>query len=204
MGSHFCYLTMWIGRIGGFILKRIVFISNEYGKQYASRSRYKSRNQLHSTYISRHLYLMRKLYHPHCGYLLLDRQAAPTECVKQSMLLQKYLLFPCASYQVPRGKIISPARTYLYNYHPAPRLLGFHSSSSSPSSSPNALRLRGIFFVFLRFFLPGPRYIHTYMRSDIVVLELSMCRRNMKDKHNTTHRDEQCWVPNSLLPFSKY
>lgn len=52
-------------------------------------------------------------------------------------------------------------------------------------------------------FLARPT-LHTYMRSDIVVLELSMCRRNMKDKHNTTHRDEQCWVPNSLLPFSKY
>ena len=96
VGSYFCYLTMWIGRIGGFILKRIVFISNE---STASNTRLevdlKVVTNYIKTYISRHLYLMRKLYHPHYGYLLFDRQAAPTECVKQSMLLQKYLLFPC-------------------------------------------------------------------------------------------------------------
>jgi len=100
----------------------------------------------------------------HCGYLLSNR--SQSHRMRQTIHVAPSICPLSASYF--RGGYVPPLINS--SYHPAPRLLGFHSSSSSdPSSSPNALRLRGIFFAFLRFFLPGPRYtVGVRARSDIL------------------------------------
>ena len=126
----------------------------------SKRSRYRVLTNKYSVYF---FYVMKKLYHDvaldthcimlrHCGYLLSNR--SQSHRTRQTIHVASSICPLSASYF--RGGYVPPPISS--SYHPAPRLLGFHSSSSSPSSSPNALRLRGIFFAFLRFFLPGPRY----------------------------------------------
>lgn len=131
----------------------------------SKRSRYKVLTNKYSVYF---FYVMKKLYHAvaqerHCGYLLSNR--SQSHRMRQTIHVASSICPLSASYF--RGGYVPPPINS--SYHPAPRLLGFHSSSSSPSSSPNALRLRGIFFAFLRFFLPGPRYtVGVRARSDML------------------------------------
>lgn len=132
----------------------------------SKRSRYKVLTNKYSVYF---FYVMKKLYHAvaqerHCGYLLSNRSQSHHR-MRQTIHVAPSICPLSASYF--RGGYVPPPINS--SYHPAPRLLGFHSSSSSPSSSPNALRLRGIFFAFLRFFLPGPRYtVGVRARSDML------------------------------------
>ena len=137
----------------------------------SKRSRYRVLTNKYSVYF---FYVMKKLYHDvaldthcimlrRCGYLLSNR--SQSHRMRQTIHVAPSICPLSASYF--RGGYVPPPINS--SYHPAPRLLGFHSSSSSPSSSPNALRLRGIFFAFLRFFLPGPRYtVGVSARSDML------------------------------------